>query len=664
MAARRRPHERDVRASTPAQQDEADIVAEVGAERDEDVGELVADEEKIRAIGAVDAESVRENRRLNDLVDKKRGNVKGVPFNAGDLLTKYETLIKFWPVNTIDISVKRLTGQPVQHMITSRPRSGVELYEAIKAIHGQCEEAKYELKFFDNNSKEFRGNGQITMPDTRAATPQQGQPMQYPYNPFAPPGAPIPPGYPPGYAVPYPYPVPPGYPQPPQQAQQPPPAAQPAAAQAAPAAPQAPTQMPPQMPPQVFVQPPPPAPGLDIASLLAFQKQLFEMLQSVQPQHPPQPPQPQYAPQPQPPPMPMPMMMPMPMPAQPGAPAQNGFDLASLMALQKQVFEMLQSAQPQAAPAPAPGRGGSAQPQQPQPPPQMAALMGMMGMPPMSPPPGTIWVPGFGFVPLDRLTQAISPGGPGGAPPYRGRPPYGPGGGAPYPGQYPGQYPEGAPGGPYGPRGPGGPPGYGPPGYGPPGYGPPGYGPPQREKTAAEQFREAMGVVRTAVETVQDLNAMIPGAMPGVAAPPQEGDGGEESPIQVIDTGPAKLVINKEDGSLRKWETGWANMDKVFKWVGEQREALTKAAVERRAEERRQQQPLPPGYVEVGPGYQPPPGYVAVPADPRELQAAQQQQHALPPPPADVPPPISQPQQPPQRPMWGMPTVPFGNGEG
>jgi hypothetical protein len=144
--------------------------------RCDDPGELVVDEDKIRALGAIDAESVRENRRLKDIVNKKRSGMKGVLFNAGDVLIKYETLIKLWPINTIDISVKRLTGSPVQHMILSRPRSGAELYGAIRAVHGQYEEAEYELKFFDNNSKEFRGNGQITMPDTRAAASPQPQP--------------------------------------------------------------------------------------------------------------------------------------------------------------------------------------------------------------------------------------------------------------------------------------------------------------------------------------------------------------------------------------------------------------------------------------------------------------------------------------------------------
>jgi hypothetical protein len=89
----------------------------------------------------------------------------------------------------------------------------------------------------------------------------------------------------------------------------------------------------------------------------------------------------------------------------------------------------------------------------------------------------------------------------------------------------------------------------------------------------------------------------------------------------------------------------------VLKWVGEQHETIQKA----HAEQRREQAPkvLPPGYVEVGPGYQPPPGYVAVPVDPPQEAPQGAQQQPLPPPPAEMPPPI----------QWGAPTIP-SEGEG
>ena len=53
MAARRkRPAaEGNSSSSSPAQDDEADILAEVGAVRDDETGELVVDEDQIEAAG-------------------------------------------------------------------------------------------------------------------------------------------------------------------------------------------------------------------------------------------------------------------------------------------------------------------------------------------------------------------------------------------------------------------------------------------------------------------------------------------------------------------------------------------------------------------------------------------------------------------------------------
>ena len=519
MAAKRRP--REVGASTPAQQDEADIVAEVGAEHDEEQGELLADAAKIREIGAVDAESVRENRRLADIVGKKRANIKDVPFNVGDLLTKYETLIKFWPVNTLDISVKRLTGSPIEHVITSRPRSAAELFEALKAVHGQHEEAKYAIKIFDNNTKEFRGNGQITLPDTRPS--QQGPYMNTPQYPYAPQ-----------------YPQQMFAPAPPQQPQQP---QQPQSLQA-----QAPAPAPPTV---QFVPPAGPDP-------LAMMQQMFQMFQQMQP------------------------------PAQP------------------------------AQPAPAQHARGREQPQ-PQPQPQqthpMAAMMAMMGAPPIQPPPGTIWVPGFGFVPLERLSQVVSGVG-------DGQERRGPGFGPAYRPSYRDRVEGPPPHSQYAPQ-----------------------PPPQRERTAAEQFRDAMTIMRTAVTAVQEFSDLVPGQGVGEAAhhAPPSPEIEEDSPVQVIDTGPAKLVVDKKSGTLRGWETGWANMDKIFKWAGEQREAIQRAHAEHEHQQRPQRQ-LPPGYVEVSPGYQPPPGYVAVPVE---------ENSGFPPPPQDL-----RPIQPTPDRVWGPPSIP------
>jgi hypothetical protein len=180
MASRRRKIEGSEQApetSMPAE-DEADILEEMGAEPDES-GALVVSEESIREVGAVDSESVRENRRLRAIATKRRAGEKNVQINTGDVLATYDTVLKSWPANTIDIHVRRLSGAPVQRVIISRPRYGAELYEALRLLHGTYEEADYEVKLKDNTTHQFRGHGRITMPDTRAVS-QQGQPMQQP----------------------------------------------------------------------------------------------------------------------------------------------------------------------------------------------------------------------------------------------------------------------------------------------------------------------------------------------------------------------------------------------------------------------------------------------------------------------------------------------------
>jgi hypothetical protein len=160
----------------------------------------------------------------------------------------------------------------------------------------------------------------------------------------------------------------------------------------------------------------------------------------------------------------------------------------------------------------------------------------------------------------------------------------------------------------------------------------------------AETFRESISVVRSAVDMMQEMEGVLPGREAQETHSSPEDD---DSPVRVIDTGPAKIVVNKSDGSTRLWETGVANMDKIFKWVGEQREAIQREAAARQQPPPRQQ--LAPGYVEVGPGYRPPPGYVAV-----AVEQQQKEDDDLPPPPSHVPPPIESP----PRAAWGAPTIP------
>lgn len=611
MARRKKEPETTTSAETPSQKDETEILEEVGAQRDES-GDHVVDENEIRRVGAVDAESVRENRRMQEIRGKKRDHQKGLHFNIDDVLVKYDQTLKLWPTNSLITIVRRLTGSQITQTITSFPKSGAELYNAIRAIHGRHEEAVYDIKIVDSDTKVYRGKGQITMPDTRdpAQVQQQGQPM----NPYYPPQ----PGYPqqpaygpqqqPAYAPQQPM-YAPQQQQPPYQ-QQPtyaPQQQQPAYAPQQPAPQQQPAQQ--QQPVAVNVQPPA---GFDLNALLAVQRQVFDMMQVLQQQHQQQPPQPQYA---------QPMQQ-QPVMQAPAAPASGMPDINALLALQKQIFDMMQSMQP---PASTP-LGAVQQPQQPQQPaqqqmnPMMAAAM--MGMPPVQPPAGMMWVPGFGFVPVERLFQAVGSGGGGpGAGPFRG----------PY----------------RGPLGPSDPQQQHAP------YSPP--QPQQPPKSTAESFREQITLLRTAVEAAQEFSSLLPNQQqqqPQPSAEPQD-----ESPIRVIETGPAKILVNKLDGSLRAWETGWANMPGIFKFAAEQMDLFRKASAEREATAAKRHQ-LPPGYVEVTPGYQPPPGYVAIPVDHQSIAQAPQQQQ-LPQAPTQMPPPIPSP-APQQKQTWGPPTIPGG----
>lgn len=366
MATRRRvqgPHERDPSAGTPSQEDEADIVAEADAVRDEETGELMVDEDRVRELGAVDAESVRENRRLRSVVNKKRANVKHVNFNTGDVLTTYDTILGSWPANAIDIHVRRLTGSPVQDVLTSRPRSGTELYAALKVFHGQYEEAQYAVQFKDNGTHQFRGNGRITMPDTRGPTSQQGQPMNYPYGqpgyqqppqqqPYMQPA----PGYPPA-----PQHVAPSAPQPPPTVQVMPSSFDPSSmmsmmdqmfqmfrrmqASAQPPTPPPLVPYPPvSAPAQPQQMPPPPSPQASPAEMMAWMQQAFGLFQQTMQAAQPLSTAPQYPPV-----APAPVQQPPPPPS-----PQSG--LAETMAMMDQMFQMFQRMQRTQAPPPEIGR--------------------------------------------------------------------------------------------------------------------------------------------------------------------------------------------------------------------------------------------------------------------------------------------------------------------
>ena len=361
---------------------------------------------------------------------------------------------------------------------------------------------------------------------------------------------------------------------PPQQYVQPPPQQ---LQYAAPAQQYAPPQPPPPAPPQQT------SPADQYAAFYAMQRQQLELLQEMQrtaaagQQIPPPPPLPPPA---------QPVMQPPPVAPPPsGTPADQ---YAAFYAMQRQQLELLQEMQ----------RTAAAGQQQPHAQTQPVAQPQQQPQRPQGPP-GTVWVADLQqFVRLDVLYQAMTGERPSGGSGYRAPP----GPSSPY---YRGDAP---------------PPDPAQPTYGRSAYAPP-VQQPQREKTPMEVMREAITLTQTLVSMADQVRP----PQQAVAAPePEEPD--DDSPVRVVDLGGAKGVFNVSDGSTRFMESIIANVPGVFKAAGEAWESARKARAEEEARRQQQKPQLPPGFVEVGPGYVPPEGFVAIPVGhvPQQAQPVQQ----------------------------------------
>jgi len=525
MASRKASDEREEfqpRVNIPAQEEEADILEEAGAEEDEETGELVADIEKVRKLGAADPATVREDRRLRSIANKKRQGKKNVGFGTNDPLVVYETILKSWEPDSIDITFKRLSGsQQPTHVIRSRPRSRTELYEVFMSFHGQSEMAEYDVRFHDSSGHQWRGQGRITMPDTRPKGQQNGN----------------------GH-----------YPQPQQ-----------------PAAPGAPS---------VVVQ----APGQDMGAMFSTFQSMFDMFQNMQQRMAPQ----QYSSQPQ-----LPIMPPQPPPT--ASPAEQ-------MAWMQQMFDMFQRMQGNTS------RGGHQQPQ---------TLQGP-NVPSTPPPSGYVyrWLPEANCCVLEPVNR---PALERREPMYRGQ--REPMGQRPY---YPQQIEQHDR---YDPRQHQGPP---------------------------DPLRESMSTVRRAMALREELDSLFDGGgRRSDVGGHLDGAQGQDpdSPVEVVRTENGDLVYNRQDGNLRGWDTLLVNLPGMLKKGGEFIDKISKtAAEERKRREQVEQQQLPPGFVRVVEGYEPPEGFVAVPVRP----TPQAREQDLPPPPVHVPPPIreEEPEPPPEPRGW------------
>jgi hypothetical protein len=323
-------------------------------------------------------------------------------------------------------------------------------------------------------------------------------------------------------------------------------------------------------PPPVMPAAVAPAPGADVHGMLAIQKQMFDMVQAMQAQT-----------------APAAATAPPHSPSIPAVPVQD--PMAAILAIQKQMFEMVQAMQATAA--------GHAPPAAPPPSPSAATE--------------TSTVLAMQKQMFDMMLTMMQAAQRTAAPPVS-RPP--------------------GSGGPYRPP------------YASDGRDPAAY---PRPKTPTEELRSAVSMVRDLQEAAREFGF---GSPAGESAPADEDD---ESPVRVIDMGPAKGVINKNDGSLRVTETFMANLPDIIKFVGETSKTIREAREEeRKRRDQQQQQPLPTGYVMAGPDYQPPQGYVAVPVDQIPPQAVPIQ--PLPEPPAEMPPPVATNDQRPKS-GWGMP---------
>lgn len=526
MASRKAGDEREEfqpRVNIPAQEEEADILEEAGAEQDEETGELMADAEQVRKLGAADPATVREDRRLRSIANKKRQGKKNVGFGTTDPLVVYETILKTWEPDSIDITFKRLSGsQQTTRMIRSRPRSRAELYEVFEKLHGESEAAEYDVRFHDSSGHQWRGQGRITMPDTRPKNQQSGN----------------------GH-----------YPSP-----------QPATAPGT---------------PSVVVQAPP---GQDMGAMFSTFQSMFEMFHNMQQRMAPQ----QYSSQPQ-----LPVMPPQPPPtASPG----------EQMAWMQQVFDMFQRMQGNA-------RGT---PQQP----QMPTHAGPQ-LPNTPAPPGYryTWLPDSNCCVLEPINRPV---------PERrehvdrgqrepmGRRPYYPQQGEQYD-RYDSRH----------------------------------QGPP-------DPLRESMGTIRRALALREELDSLFGdgqqrridgGQFDG--SPEQDPD----SPVVIERTADVELVRNRDDGNIRGWDTFLINLPNMVKKGGEFVKEISKtAAAERQRRDRIEQQRLPPGFVRVTEGYEPPEGFVPVPVD--RVPPPPPPREDLPPPPAHVPPPIQEEPEPPPKRGW------------
>ena len=158
--SKRKPNQPEI---TPPSTPEEQIREEVGFDADDGT----ADEAAVRREGGVNAASVDANRRQKEAVGLKRAGQSRVSFGDDNACNLYDSVIQIWAPATMQILVERLGASKTSYYVTSEPRTGQELYDAINLqIHRRSEESDYKVSFKDKQSKAYRGIGRLTLPNT------------------------------------------------------------------------------------------------------------------------------------------------------------------------------------------------------------------------------------------------------------------------------------------------------------------------------------------------------------------------------------------------------------------------------------------------------------------------------------------------------------------
>jgi hypothetical protein len=244
-------------------------------------------------------------------------------------------------------------------------------------------------------------------------------------------------------------------------------------------------------------------------------------------------------------------------------PQPQSQDFSSLMEIQRQVAELngrltavlsQPAPQPQAAPAPPPQFV-----QIPHSAPAPAPAPAQAPQQQVQPPAGMFHIPGFGFVPTARLFEALS-GAPGVAPALQVAP-------APRP------------------------------------------SPPQPEPTAADQFRNAIGLIKTAVDAASTMQSILP-QQPLPPPPTVQEKEEDESLTKIMQLGDIKAVVNKADGNVRLVDTALANSDKIMSWIDKTRQQMQQSVTQPQSmqqmpqvpqQQPQQQQPQQPQQIQAPP---------------------------------------------------------------